>query len=376
MPRKHGTTQRVAPRCGGGYIRVVSSSTVDLQPLASNDSRGDAFEVLGIRVGVGAEDVRGLPITSASVDRSRGPLSIRGGKTHELVDGEEREITLEQSIDRAIALDGSVWVDRIAFRLRGGRVDRIVVRGPSLASLGPPEEVVDRVGPPEAVERAWGDVIHDYPARSLVIAWNARTRQMSFVALGADPYVEPCFGARDLVLELLDGWAALAPHRFCEPPNEGSSRVRYRRLAALALALDVHSVPELVDGGFLARRDVAVYDDLMRAIAQRAPGYDPARARFYAPGDVLYRHLLGYRRDVHEVIRATSGWLECGEAALLGMIATQDAIAKKLLDEMVPIERWLATLIDPMDRTFPLRVLIERFGWPDVDLEELSRDEA
>ena len=90
----------------------------------------------------------------------------------------------------------------------------------------------------------------------------------------------------------------------------------------------------------------------------------------------LFLHLLHYRRDVDRVVRATSGWLECGDCVLIGMIATQNELGARLEAMMADVDRWLCTLMDPEQRTFELRDLVARHGWPDVNLEALVTEEA
>src|SRR5262249_39548916 len=84
----------------------------------------------------------------------------------------------------------------------------------------------------------------------------------------------------------------------------------------------------------------------------------------------LFSNLLHYRSDVHRVVRdATSGWDECSDPALLGMIATQNRLEAQITELMVDVDRWLCPLMDPAQRTFELKELIARYGWPDVHPE-------
>lgn len=64
-----------------------------------------------------------------------------------------------------------------------------------------------------------------------------------------------------------------------------------------------------------------------------------------------------------------------GTWALLGLIETQNQFGAQLTAMMVDVDRWLCTLMDPAQRTFELKELIARHGWPDVDLREIEMDE-
>jgi hypothetical protein len=74
-------------------------------------------------------------------------------------------------------------------------------------------------------------------------------------------------------------------------------------------------------------------------------------------------------------VHATSGWLECGDPALLGMITTQDRLAGQIEAPMADVDRWLCTLMAPDHRTFELRELIAHHAWPDVDVHSIEMDE-
>jgi hypothetical protein len=159
---------------------------------------------------------------------------------------------------------------------------------------------------------------------------------------------------------------------WAEPPG-GTERVRYQRIAALARALGLGKPAEIVRGAFLegdlddGRR--RVLDEL---IAQ-GPPFELRSFRGSTPW--MFSHMLQYRSNAERVVKATSGWLECSDPLLLGMISVQDRIGAKITTLMADVDRWLCSLMDPAGRTFELRELIARHGWPDVDLHQLEMDE-
>ncbi|WP_437990237.1 hypothetical protein [Sorangium sp. So ce145] len=90
---------------------------------------------------------------------------------------------------------------------------------------------------------------------------------------------------------------------------------------------------------------------------------------------LLFSHLIRYRIEAERVVRATRGWMMCGDPVLRGMLVEQLRIGAKLTTLLGDVDRWLCALMDPQDRTFELRELIARYGWPDVDLADLEADE-
>jgi hypothetical protein len=280
-------------------------------------------------------------------------------------------------IDRAAvtAAEGDfIRIGDIALRVKDGTVERIFVRGPSLDTLLITREadIARSFGPADGHERSFGRHVHHFSAKGLAIAWDVEGGRIDHVELGAAPWQEPRLGAPELLRELLNGFPGLSAADWAEPPG-GSAKVRHQRIAALARALGLGAPGDVVHAEFL-KGDLAdgrrrVLDELVALV----PDVELPVRSWSAP--VLFTHLLHYRVDAERMIRATSGWLECSDPALLGMIATQDRIGAQVTALMSDVDRWLCTLLDPTDRTFELRELIARHGWPDVDLRQLELDE-
>jgi hypothetical protein len=344
--------------------------TVDLSPLLRG-ARGETIRVAGVCVGDPAENVDRASLTGAE-DRGDGPRIYKDGSVYRQGPGGDHvEIPLVERVDATIRIGGVLRMGGVALSVAGGVIDRIFVRGPSLETLRiATEDDIERVfGPAEGKHWLLGQRHHYYPARGFDVAWDARTERVEHVALGARPWTEPRIGAPELVEELLALGVAAA--RGPEPKG-GPERARHQRVAALARALGVGSAADVADGVFLdeplstGRR--AVLEELLQRSRFARP-YRDSSAR------TVFAMLLGYREGVRRVVQATSGWLECSDGALLGMIVTQNQIGGRIEELMVDVDRWLRTLIDPDGRTFEVRELIATYGWPDVDLWQLEADE-
>lgn len=347
---------------------VILRRRLDLRPLLGLATRGDAVAVLGVRVGEPATKVERARLDDAELTEP-----IHEGHAYRASDDDLRARPLAERVARVC--EGTGWLrgEGCALRVERGLIARIFVRGAALSTLEIDREADVRrcFGAPDGIERTCGAVAHHYPARALVVSWSAREGRLEHVALGPDSWKEPRYGARELLTELLVHWRDLKAHRF-EEPAEGSIRARFHRLSALARALELGALKDVTQGAF-TRREPARYAALLEDVARR--GYRPRDAVRPHTADTLYRFLLDYRVDVERVLGATRGWLECSDPALLGMIATQTAIARSLREAIEPVDAWLCRLLDPEGRTFGERELIERFGWPDVDIMELELEE-
>lgn len=344
---------------------------IDLSPLLRGE-RGETIRVAGVRVGDPAASVDRGALTHAAADPPGESGQYRGGSAYD-TGFTKAEGVKEALLEAAVRGSGFLQCGDASIRVMDGAIEQIFVRGPSLASLGIAREVdlEQRFGAAIHRERRLGRRIHHYPARGLVVACNEDDRLVAHVALGEAPRL----GAKDLLSELLLGFFALERAGWAEPPD-GSARVRYRRIAALARALGLGSgtgaVADLVRGKFLegqleARRGV------LEEIA--AHGEYAGDSSIPSATSYLFESLLRYRHDVGRVVRVTAGWLCCSDPGLLGMIGTQDRLGRRFEAMMADVDRWLCTLMDPEHRTFELRELIARHGWPDVDLYALEMEE-
>ena len=347
---------------------------IDLSPLLRGE-RGETIRVAGVRVGDPAASVDRGALTGAEDDDPIEPRTYREGSVYRTgPDGMTVEIALAERVEATVRGSGFLRCGEVALRVTEGVIERIFVRGPSLASLRIAREtdLEARFGPAAWQEPRLGWRLHHYPARGLVIAWHADEDRVEHVALGEEPRPEPRLGARELLSEILHAYGVLPPVDWAEPAG-GSARVRYLRIAALARALGLGAVPELVQGAFLEGAPSAGRRAVLEEIAASSglPGAAPRRP----VADLLFGHLLRYRHDVDRVVRASSGWLECSDHVLLGMILTQQRLGERIEAMMADVDHWLCTLMDPAHRTFTVRDLIAHHGWPDVDLHELEMEE-
>jgi len=346
---------------------------IDLAPLLRGE-HGGQIRIAGVRVGDAAAGIDREALTGAEENAPGEARTYSGGKVYRTgADGRLVEVPLAERVEATLQRGGFLRCGPIALRVKDGAIERVFVRGPSLASLGvaSEEDITARLGPAQGHEHSLGCRLHHYPDRGVVIAWHSREGRVEHVALGAEPWHEPRLGAKELLAELLRSYELVCGAGETAP-TEGSARVRYLRIAALARALGLGDVPALVQGEFLDGALDPVRCGVLEEIAARGPR---GAQTPYDPAAFVFRLLLSYRRDVYRVVHATSGWIECSNRVLLGMIFTQNEIGSRLEAMMTDVDRWLCTLMDPEARTIELRELVARHGWPDVDLEALEQDE-
>jgi hypothetical protein len=347
----------------------IDGVLIDLSPLLSG-ARGDAVLVAGVRVGEAARNIdrdvvtdsqQGEPGELRPTDRD----AFHVGPYRSAVERSVRE--RRKRFEATLSRGGFIRCDEITLSVKDSLIARIIVRGPSLASLGlaREEDIADRFGAAAGQEVESGRRLHHYPARDLAIAWDLREDRIEYVVLG-NRWGEPQLGAENLLAEILHAFNILERTNWAEPPD-GSARIRYRRIAALSRALGLGAVTDVVNGTFLKGDLDAKRCALLKEIAARRALRSTRTATHWHAARIVFERLLAYRNDVRRVVHATSGWLLCSNHVLLGMIATQNQLGRQIEALMVDVDRWLCTLMDPDRRMFGLRDLIVHHGWPDVD---------
>jgi hypothetical protein len=346
---------------------------IDLSSLRTG-APGDSIRVAGICAGEPAVRVDRAALTGAE-DNEPGYARTYADRSvfRTAADGTLIEVPLPERVDGTLRRGGFLRCGDIAIRVDAqGNVERIFVRGASLASLGVASQAdVERVlGQAEGYARMMGSRYFHYPARRVVVAWSERDDRLEHVALGVDDWQEPRLGAAELLSQLLAAWHLIKADGAV--PADGSARVRYQQMAALTRALGLGTPSEVASGAFLPDP----LDERRRRVVEELA----ARSRLGRPtrrdnAELLFTQLIHYRLDVERVVTATAGWLECSDPALLAMIEEQNRIGRALVGLVADVDRWLRLLLDPDGRTFALSELIAHHGWPDVDLHELEMDE-
>jgi hypothetical protein len=187
-------------------------------------------------------------------------------------------------------------------------------------------------------------------------------------------------GGRELLRELLHSRETLEPVKWREPPPDPPSlRVRYARISALARALRLGTVEEVVEGRFLARADPKRYANVIDSILANGESDGPHRADRDHPiiwVTLAYRSLLSFRFSCEQVLSFNRGLLKCGSELVGGVIREQTAVNKGLRSSLTRIDEWLVGFLDPEGRAFSLHELVSQYGYPDVDVAKMERNKA
>lgn len=88
----------------------------------------------------------------------------------------------------------------------------------------------------------------------------------------------------------------------------------------------------------------------------------------------LFNNLLSYRKEAYGFAYPPGGMLEGHSVGLYYSFYLQGKLAAAMQSTLEEIDEVLWLLIDPQKRDIPLAELINRFNYPDADLDKLDLD--
>jgi hypothetical protein len=345
---------------------------IDWQPLLDGRVKGFDAPVGGARVGDGVD---ALPFEELTQVRPR--ISQREGEDVDLGgDGQRGAVTRESPLSELRKSGGHAYAGPVTYEVAKGQIRKIWVRGGVLSTLPFKAEAdIERLlGPSSGVERTLGWVVYHYPERGLSVGWHAKEGRIEHVSFGPVDWVPPIFGAKEVLQEwLLAAKSGLEPE-WQEPQERNSSQwARHARVTALLRAFELGTPKDFKEGRFLQDKPLSAYPHAMEALQEVPEGL---RGR-EAPDALgrLFWWLLVYRTEAEGLLKLNSGWLAAGHPGILAALRmtgdANDGVAAALED----VDALLVELIDPTGKQVTEREMIERWDWPQVDLDDLLRSE-
>jgi hypothetical protein len=359
---------------------------IDWQALLDGHANGFDVTVNGARIG---DSIEAIPLDRITSIDPRTPHvrhwseSSETGRSEFRVfditdDGQEVEVPRETLLAELRQHGGRAYLERVTYELADGRIRKIWIRGIPLESLTFAVEAdIERVlGPAIGIEREFGCAVRHFPERGLSVAWHVKEGRVEHVGLGPVEWTPPIFSASDVLHEWFAAASCKLAPEWEEPQDRASSRwVRYARVTALLRAFELGSPRTFAEGQFLEGHPISAYplaaEALQKAGNRLGGGVIQDR-------DVLCRlfwWLLVYRIEAERLLGINSGWLVAGEPGILAALdvtgRTNDGVAAALAE----VDALLAEMIAPGGKQIREREMIERWGWPEVDLNELEEEE-
>lgn len=350
---------------------------IDWKPLLEGRTDGLGIAVGGARVG---DSLDALPLESITQLAPQSPSEQRGSRNGEVFDITEDERWIPVPRDVLLAelrqYGGYAYAGEVTYVVADGRIRQIWVRGPALRQLPfkTESDIQFLLGRGSGRERTHGWVIHHHPERNLSVAWHEKEGRIQHVALGPVEWVSPTFGAKEVLREwLVAAYRGLDPE-WKEPENRESSQwVHHARVTALLRAFELGSPEDFSDGRFLEGRPLSAYPRAVEALGrfrQDVRGRDRRDTL-----SRLFWWLLRYRMQAEHLLRINSGWLEASSPGIVTAIRVTGQANDGVVTALAEVDALLEELLAPEGKRVTERELIERWGWPEVDLDQLLMDE-
>lgn len=349
--------------------------SIDWRSLLERRTDGFSTAVGGARVGDGFDALPFDSITqlrpdTPSVDRSWGSEGVFDLRE----DGSQVAVPRETLLAELRQYGGRAYAGMVTFELADGRIRSIWVRGLLLRTLpiGSEAAIEQWLGPSSGVERTLGWNIHHYPERGLSVGWHAKEGRLEHVAFGPVGWTEPKFGAREVLSEWLAAHSVLAPE-WKEPEDRASSKwVRHARVMALLRAFELGSPEDFSQGRFLEEKALSGYPRAAGALKEFERDFPKPRSDSLCR---LFWWLLTYREEAEPLLQIHSGWLSASHPGILTALRATGRANSRVKEALSEVETLLVELISPSGKQVTEREMIERWGWPQVDLQQLLQDE-
>jgi hypothetical protein len=185
-------------------------------------------------------------------------------------------------------------------------------------------------------------------------------KRVGRISLGARGPIPGILSAYDV----LQAWLKMEWY-----PGPRTRDLLRRRTEALLRAFGIGSLHDFEWGDFLDGRRVEEFPRIASIVQELT---EQERREFDLP--MFFHILIRHRRAVQELSRATSFDLISGAAPVLAVKVAQRA-ESRLWEDIAEEDAILMEMISPDDRRFSETEMVERWGFPIADLDELICEE-
>jgi hypothetical protein len=151
---------------------------------------------------------------------------------------------------------------------------------------------------------------------------------------------------------------------------------RIKMLKALFKAFEAGDIKKLEKGAFVMKRDLKDYDGLIERIVADPVSKDTFRKE--CPINLrdiawAFQRLFRYRSILDNALRFNQGVLTA--SGIYAFAAKKAEWMNRIIHENIPaIDDILCAIISPSNKAFSENEMIERFGYPDIDLSAIDDD--
>ncbi|MDJ1468675.1 hypothetical protein QNI19_26205 [Cytophagaceae bacterium DM2B3-1] len=274
------------------------------------------------------------------------------------------------------------------YKIKNGKVVEISLMEELVESLRitSTKDIFQNFGPTKAIDKKYGQLLFHYEPRNIVVHWSETDKKLTRIFWG-DVIPYPTLRRENLLEQYLDlrGFSP-EPHSWSEKNfrNNPPRLYRYKQLDSLfqAFGIDLKYMQSFEEGEFIKARPVTDYTEWFSDIEAYGLQTGLERDRDFNRDTVnhdklirIFAYLFKYRMVLERTLQYNSGWLEAGATWARYMIdKTEGFLNEENRAYIKYLDNLLCFAIDPYQQQYKKYELIEKYGYPDVDLSDIDAD--
>ncbi len=253
--------------------------------------------------------------------------------------------------------------------------------------LTSPKRITRKLGKPEAIEKKNGTHYYFYPQKRMVVAWWAEHDKLFGIYIGENIIEQTYLTSKDFLNKYFEFKRMVPELNEWNLKRLKYNEPRYYRLKELnslmkAFGLGDDLLNDFTNRGFLTNREESDFEAIYQDIEQYASETNIEKSRFGIEEKrlmrergiaMIFQEFMRFVEEIRGVLRFNSGWLESGSVSTRYIIKKTGSMLKTFdQTKLNEIEKLICLVIDPYDKRISLSELIDKFGYPDVDLRAID----
>ncbi|MGB0870594.1 MAG: hypothetical protein ACPGSD_13435 [Flavobacteriales bacterium] len=251
------------------------------------------------------------------------------------------------------------------------------------------ESIENRFGHTKSKEQQQGSTYYFYEDQGLVIAWENSSNKVFGIYIGENKIKQTKFSVVDFLKKFYEFKGMVPDHSKWNVRSLRYNEPRYYRLKELeslmrAFEFGNDLLEDFQNLSFLNKRSVEDFRPLLNDIEKYANNNSSEKERWKKELErstdlprlrMLIKSFMKFSEEMRCLLRFNSGWLMASSVTSRYSInKTQNILNNIDLTELNELESLLNTLLDPYERVYTKSELIEKFDFPDVDLDAIDND--
>jgi len=247
-------------------------------------------------------------------------------------------------------------------------------------------QILQKFGNPLAIEKKNGIHFYFYPERKMIVAWWAEYNKLFGIYIGENMIKQTVVTAYDFLNKYFEFKGMVPNCKEWNPTSLAYNEPRYYRFMELlsllkAFGIGTDLLQDFTNRGFLKNRkpeelepiyaDIEKYANETRHEKKR---YKSERVSIRELGiEMIFQEFMRFIEVIRSTLRFNSGWLEAGFISSRYIINKTEKLLKTFdVEKLKEMENLICKVIAPFEKSFTIGELINKYEYPDVDLQAID----